>query len=196
VKPAEIELLRLIYRHLDIEALLTQNPTLTKADLDDFFRGLARKRQPSPETSTEPRQKAASGGAEKIFVYSDGASRGNPGAAGIGVVVTDPRGRVLLEEGEPIGRQTNNFAEYAAAIRGLERAVEMKAQDVTLRADSELLVRQVRGEYRVKNQALAPKHRDLLDLARRFRSFKAEYVPREQNSRADELAKAASHGRT
>ncbi len=194
MKPPEIELLRLIYQHLDMEALLQRNPSLAKKDIDEFFKSLAGKFQPEPLITHSP-AKSPHHAVDKVFVYSDGASRGNPGAAGIGVVITDSRGHVLFEEGEPIGRQTNNVAEYAAAIRGLQRAIEMKAQDVTLRADSELLVRQINGEYRVKNPALAAKHQELLDLCRRFPSFRAEYVPREQNSRADELAKNASHGR-
>lgn len=194
MKLSEIGLLRLLYKHLDIEGLLEQNPTLAKADINEFFKELARRSQTGAERATESSKKPMPRAAEKVIIYSDGASRGNPGQAGIGVAITDSRGHVLHEEGEPIGRQTNNFAEYAAAIRGLQRALEMRAQDVTLRADSELLVLQIKGEYRVKNQALAVKHRELRELAARFRSFRAEHIPREQNLRADDLAKAASHG--
>jgi len=204
VKLSEIELLRLIYKHLDLEALLKQNPSLTKAEIDEFFRelapavrdGLARRGGLARKSQAEsPPPRRPGRGAEKVIIYSDGASRGNPGEAGIGVVITDLRGRVLFEEGGPIGRQTNNVAEYAAAIRGLQRAIEMGAHDVTLRADSELLVHQINGRYRVKNPTLAVKLDELRNLARRLRAFRAEYVPREQNAQADALAKAASYGR-
>ena len=185
-----VGLLRLMYKHLDLPSLLKEDPSIGKSDVDELFREFA-----DFLTSRADDEPAPAGGPHRqVIVYSDGASRGNPGEAGVGVVITDARGRVIMEEGRPLGRQTNNFAEYAAAIRGLEDALRLGAKQVTLRADSELLIKQLSGEYRVRNAALQPLHAELIGLARRFVSFKAEHVPREMNARADDLAGRAARG--
>jgi len=121
-------------------------------------------------------------------VNCDGAARGNPGPAGAGAVVTDPDGAVLAEIAEGLGETTNNVAEYTAAIRGLEAAQRLGAQDVLLRSDSQLMVNQMTGRYRVKTAHLQPLHRQVRDLARTFRSVEYEHVPRDQNAAADALA--------
>ena len=123
-----------------------------------------------------------------MIVACDGAARGNPGPAGIGVQITDTRGRVLAEIAEGIGVATNNVAEYTAAIRGLERAAELKATDVLVRSDSRLLVEQLLGRYRVKNPTLQRLHIRVRSLAAGFRSVAFEHVPREENKQADRLA--------
>jgi len=124
-------------------------------------------------------------------LYCDGASRGNPGAASIGFVLVDGAGNEMVAHGETIGRQTNNVAEYTALLRGLETAFARGVRRVSVRMDSELVVRQLLGIYRVKNPGLAPLSVAVRQLAARFASFRIEHVPRRDNGRADALANAA-----
>jgi ribonuclease HI len=125
------------------------------------------------------------------IVYSDGASRGNPGPAAIGAVVIDPSGRVLHEISETLGLTTNNVAEYRALIAGLEAALALGARRVEVRMDSELIVRQAIGRYRVKNPGLMPYHQRLISLRPRFDEVIFRHVPRAMNSHADALANRA-----
>jgi len=123
----------------------------------------------------------------KVQVYTDGASRNNPGQAGIGIVIKC-QGKTLLQIGEYIGLATNNIAEYTAALRGLTEAVILGAKDVELYADSELMIKQIKGEYRVKNEGLQPLFCQLMALSRKFTHFKAIHIPRNNNREADDLA--------
>lgn len=125
-------------------------------------------------------------------LYADGASRGNPGPAAIGAVVYSPNEvEAVAEVSEAIGEATNNQAEYRAVIAGLERALSLGVADLVVRLDSLLIVRQVAGEYRVRNAALRPLHRRVVSLLGRFRTVAVEHVPRERNTVADSLANAA-----
>ncbi len=124
-------------------------------------------------------------------VWADGASRGNPGPAAIGAAVCDPSGREVHAVSRRIGRATNNEAEYRAAIAGLEAALALGARHVLLSMDSELIVRQLEFRYRVRNERLRPFFNRILELRRRFESFAVRHVPRDQNSRADQLANLA-----
>lgn len=128
---------------------------------------------------------------EQVRIFSDGASRGNPGPAGIGVVIVSPAGNSLAEVKEYLGVSTNNLAEYTALVRGLETALDLGARKVEIFSDSELLVRQVLGQYQVRSPILKPLHRQVLSLERRFAEFCIQHVPRSQNARADELANQA-----
>ena len=123
-----------------------------------------------------------------MIVACDGASRGNPGPAGAGAQITDPGGVVLAEVAEGLGEATNNVAEYTAVIRGLERALELGAASVLLRSDSQLLINQLTGRYRVKSPHLQPLHRRVRELAAEFGSIEFEHVRRERNTEADRLA--------
>ena len=123
-----------------------------------------------------------------MIVYADGAARGNPGPAGIGVVVTDDPGRALEEIAEGIGPATNNVAEYRAAIAGLEAAARREARSVVLRSDSRLLVEQLSGRFRVKSPPLVRLHEEARALMKRFDQVAFEHVPREMNREADRLA--------
>lgn len=125
------------------------------------------------------------------LVYSDGASRGNPGPASAGAVVIDPRGDVRAEISEPLGIQTNNYAEYLGLIRGLEAALELGARRVEVRMDSELLVKQALGQYRVKHPGLIPLSRAMNDLRSKFDGVTFKHVRREFNKHADALANRA-----
>ena len=123
-----------------------------------------------------------------LTVSCDGAARGNPGPAGIGVQITDVHGNVLGEIAEGLGETTNNVAEYTAAIEGLKRAAELGASEVLLRSDSQLLINQITGRYRVKTAHLVPLHREVLAQSKRFERVRFEHVPRERNTEADRLA--------
>ena len=130
-----------------------------------------------------------------MYANADGASRGNPGPAAFGAVVYDAADAELRALGGRIGRGTNNVAEYRGAIAAVEAALELGATELELRLDSELIVRQLEGRYRVKNAALKPLHAQLQRLLSRLDVVRVRHVPRGQNSRADELANAALDGR-
>lgn len=129
----------------------------------------------------------------KLRIYTDGGARGNPGPAGIGVVIENAdTGEVLEEHAQYLGETTNNQAEYRAVILGLTRAVEMGATQVTVIADSELLVRQATGEYKVKNPGLAQRFLELRNLETRLgHPVRYRHVTRDKNKRADLLANKA-----
>lgn len=127
-----------------------------------------------------------------VTIHCDGGARPNPGPAGAGVVVLDDAsGDVVAEISESLGVSTNNEAEYRALILGLERALALGARHVTVRADSELVVKQVLGAYAVKKPHLEPLHARVTALLARFEGHTITHVRREHNRRADELATAA-----
>jgi ribonuclease HI len=128
---------------------------------------------------------------ETWIVYTDGASRGNPGPASFGAVVIDPTGTVRHEISERLGMATNNVAEYRGLIAGLEAALALGARRVEVRMDSELLVRQAIGRYRVRNPGLIPLHNRVLALRRQFDEVVFRHIPRGENRRADALANQA-----
>jgi ribonuclease HI len=123
----------------------------------------------------------------KLVVNVDGGARGNPGPAAIAAVVATPDGDVLEQRGERIGRATNNVAEYQALLLGIERARELGADEVELIGDSELIVRQVKGEYKVKDAGLKPLHQKAQQALRDFDSWSIRHVRREDNEAADLL---------
>jgi ribonuclease HI len=135
-----------------------------------------------------------------LIVSCDGAARGNPGPAGAGAQLTTPDGEVVAEIAEGLGETTNNVAEYTAVIMGLERARELGGTDVLLRSDSQLLINQISGVYKVRTPHLQPLHRRVLQLAAGFERIRFEHVPRARNAEADRLANLgvdtwlASHG--
>jgi ribonuclease HI len=118
----------------------------------------------------------------------DGAARGNPGPAGAGVYVEAERDRPVLEFYEPLGKTTNNVAEYRALLLALERAEEAGADEVEIRSDSNLLVEQMRGNFKMRAEHLKPLLSEAVIRAKRFRSFTITHIPRENNTRADRLA--------
>jgi ribonuclease HI len=124
----------------------------------------------------------------RLIVFCDGAARGNPGPAGIGVVVVDEDGRTVAELAQGIGPATNNVAEYRAAVAGLRLAAERGARSVLLRSDSRLLIEQLSGRFRVKNPTLRRLHEGARALIKGFDQVTLEHVPRELNAEADRLA--------
>jgi ribonuclease HI len=126
-----------------------------------------------------------------LRLHVDGASRGNPGEAGFGIHVTAPDGREVASLFGYLGKATNNVAEYQALLHGLRFALARGAMSVEVFSDSELLVRQLEGRYRVKNAGLVPLHREAQSLLARFAKARVAHVPREKNCDADALANRA-----
>jgi ribonuclease HI len=127
----------------------------------------------------------------RVIVNVDGGARGNPGPAAIAAVISTPEGQVIEQRGERIGTATNNVAEYRALLLGLERARELGAREVELVGDSELVVRQVNGEYKVKHTDLKPLRDRVADALEHFDDWSIRHVRREDNAAADELVNAA-----
>ncbi|HST40976.1 MAG TPA: ribonuclease HI family protein [Conexibacter sp.] len=127
----------------------------------------------------------------RLVLHIDGGARGNPGPAAIGVVVSTPEGATVEQVAEAIGEATNNVAEYRALLRGLELARARGADEVELVGDSELVARQVSGEYRVRHPALRPLHAAALAALAGFDAWTIRTVPRAQNAAADALVNAA-----
>ncbi len=123
----------------------------------------------------------------ELTLFVDGASKGNPGHSGIGVRV-ESNGELLKEYCAYIGQTTNNTAEYRALLKGLEIASEFQADRVSVISDSELVVRQMNGQYRVKNASLLPLYQDAQNRTKHFDAFQIQHVPRSENKHADRLA--------
>jgi ribonuclease HI len=131
----------------------------------------------------------------RLVVNVDGGSRGNPGPAAIAAVVATPEGEVLEEDSVTIGPATNNVAEYRALLLGIERARALGSREVELVGDSELVVRQVRGEYRVKDAGLRKLHAQVCEALDGFERWSIRHVRREENARADALVNEALDAR-
>ncbi|MFL5924322.1 MAG: ribonuclease HI family protein [Gaiellaceae bacterium] len=127
----------------------------------------------------------------KAKLSTDGGARGNPGPAAFGYVLEAENGTVLDARGETIGVATNNVAEYSGLIAGLRKAVELGVEELEVVSDSELIVRQMTGEYKVKNEALLALKEEAEDLADRVRKVKFTSVRREHNELADKLVNEA-----
>jgi ribonuclease HI len=130
----------------------------------------------------------------RVTVNVDGGARGNPGPAAIGVVLRDGEGQVLEEVGERIGEATNNVAEYRALLRGIELAKAHDVGELELIGDSELVVRQVEGRYKVKNAGMKELYDEALRALRGFDSWSIRHVRRTENADADRLVNEALDG--
>ncbi len=126
-----------------------------------------------------------------MSLFTDGCARGNPGPAGCGVIILDADGRTILEKARYLGKATNNVAEYTALIDGLREAVDLGAREVAVRTDSELVVRQMKGEYKVKDVKLKELFAEAQRLTRSFAVVDVAHVVRENNREADRLANRA-----
>jgi ribonuclease HI len=127
----------------------------------------------------------------RYIVHTDGAARGNPGPAAIGVVIEDQEGRTVYEASRALGVRTNNEAEYLALITALEYLKDVRPAEVEFRLDSELVVKQIGGQYKVKEPRLQALHGQVIMLLNAVKKFKFRHVRREDNARADELANEA-----
>lgn len=128
---------------------------------------------------------------ERLTIYVDGASRGNPGKAGVGVIVYDDRKNILKEIKQYLGKTTNNVAEYIALIYGLQEGLIQQSKYLTVYMDSELVVKQMKGDYRIKNELLKLFSRQVEHLREGFEEVKIKYIEREKNREADRLANQA-----
>ena len=126
-----------------------------------------------------------------MVIFTDGASRGNPGPAAIGATIKDMQGRLITSISQPIGRATNNQAEYRAIIAALEQAIKLGANQVDIRSDSELVSRQINGQYRVKTASLRPLYLKVKQQPSQLKGFTINHIPRQQNREADRLANIA-----
>jgi len=176
-------------------------PGLTEDQLVDLLRAFLPQKSISNEAEDKkncgqrlepvPNVVPASGVGKKAILYTDGASRGNPGLAGAGFLVLDEND-ALLDEGRTfLGERTNNEAEYDALIAGLKLARGLGCLEVEVRADSQLMVRQLTGQYRVKNKRLIPLVLEVKKVAAAFGRVSYHHVPRAENARADKLANQA-----
>jgi phosphoribosylglycinamide formyltransferase-1 len=127
----------------------------------------------------------------ELIAYTDGASRGNPGPSAAGFILKDSNGTQLQAKAFFIGRNTNNVAEYTGVVKALEAAIEIRAERIIVFSDSELLVKQINGEYKVKSDQIRPLFRQALELLGRFDNWKVQYVCREKNKEADKLVNQA-----
>ena len=127
----------------------------------------------------------------RLVIYIDGASKGNPGRAGAGVWITDGEGRKVSEVSRYLGHKTNNQAEYWAFLLALREAGRLRGEHIQIFTDSELVERQIKGVYRVKDLGLRALHERVLQDLKTFSSFEIESIPREENKEADRLANQA-----
>jgi len=128
---------------------------------------------------------------KRLIIYTDGASSGNPGQASIGAVVQDGQGKAVTRISRRIGHATNNQAEYRAIIAALEEAARLGAEEVEIRSDSELVVKQLNGRYRVKKATLRPLYQKVVQLIGPLEAFTITHILRTQNREADRLAHRA-----
>jgi ribonuclease HI len=127
----------------------------------------------------------------KVIIYTDGAARGNPGPSAIGAIVKDEKGNLITHISRRIGITTNNQAEYQAIIAALEKAISLGARHVELKTDSELVTKQINGQYKVKKAVLRALYQKVIQLIGSLEGFTIAYIPREQNTEADNLANRA-----
>ncbi|MDD3778419.1 MAG: ribonuclease HI family protein [Patescibacteria group bacterium] len=128
---------------------------------------------------------------ESAKIFSDGGARGNPGPAGIGAIIYDAKGKVLAEIAEYLGKTTNNQAEYRALIAALNKAKNLKLKVVDCYLDSELVVKQLNRQYKVKNKELSPLFLEVYNISLSFKKITFNHIKREQNKEADRLANEA-----
>ena len=128
---------------------------------------------------------------KRLLICADGASLGNPGQAAIGATIKDEQGRLITSISQRIGKTTNNQAEYRALIAALKEAIRLGAKEVDISLDSQLVVRQINGEYRVKKAALKPLYQQVRQMLSLLEGFTITHIPRQQNREADNLANIA-----
>ena len=128
---------------------------------------------------------------ESVAVWADGASRGNPGPAAIGAVIKDEQGKLVTRISQRIGITTNNQAEYRAIIAALQEAIRLGAKQVRISLDSQLVVRQISAQYRVRKAELKPLHQQVTQLLSRLEAFTITHIPHQQNTEAHHLANMA-----
>jgi len=185
------DMLVLIHRSVDIEKLKKLDKTITKKRVDKLFQNFKSYVKKDDLSISEKREKDVSGihkGSELLIVNVDGASKGNPGEAGVGVAIFDKDLNLLKEACEYIGVATNNIAEYKALIFGIKLSMGLNAKNILFKSDSELLVKQIKGEYRVKSTQLMYLFTEVQNLLKKLSKWEIMHVSREENKEADLLA--------
>ncbi|MEK6759836.1 MAG: ribonuclease HI family protein [Deltaproteobacteria bacterium] len=178
---------------LDIQQTI-ENLRITEADARAVIKFLLKERPPhvSGEVKSTAKAKAEAGTSTgRHELYVDGASRGNPGPAGAGALIKDPSAKVLRRLKKFLGRTTNNVAEYSALVLGLEAARAMGVERLNVFADSELMVKQLNGVYKVKSEDLRPLFEKASVLSKGFKEFSIRHIYREKNAAADALSNEA-----
>ena len=182
----------LIFKYLDTERLMRENPSVTMEMVEKYFQEIVWAKQGNASAGIRLPHHDASGHKQndihELIIHTDGASRGNPGKSGIGVAIFDKGHRLIEEACKFTGESTNNVAEYKAMILAAQLAITYNARKVTFKADSELLVRQLNGYYRVKSQNILPLYQELKALLEKIPDWKIQHVRREENECADNLA--------
>jgi ribonuclease HI len=175
---------------------------VTAAEAESLFQELApalralRSEVPGKKKQTEKKKRpAAVGSLENAVAYSDGGSRGNPGEAACAVILFDNSGSELLRRAKRLGKATNNQAEYEGVIYALELAGQLGTKKLEIKSDSELVVRQLEGTYKVKNLGLKPYYARANSLVDDFRSVSVTHIPRKENKLADKLVNACLDGK-
>lgn len=171
---SDYELLRIIYKNVALDKLFRQYPGISKERIDGLFKKLAQFLRP-----------------QTLVIHVDGASRGNPGKAGIGVLIMDEEGKVLEEVSRYIGETTNNVAEYQALLLALDKAKSYSPFEVVIKTDSELMAKQLNSTYKVKSRRILPLFKEVKGKISEFPRFSVQLISREENKRADVLANNA-----
>jgi len=185
------ELLALVHKSIDMEKLKEQDRSITKKRVDTLFQNLkdhVKKDDPAISEKEIAGTSSIKKEADLIVVNVDGASKGNPGESGIGVAIFDKDSNLINEACDYLGVATNNIAEYKALILGIKLSTKYNAKRVLFKADSELMVKQIKGEYRVKNAQLKLLFTEAQSLLKKLPNWKIMHVPREENKEADLLA--------
>lgn len=185
------QILRRLADHLDDDTLRTLFPGQHPRGIRRMLVGSPREGHAAAECSTsehEPKAVAQPARTGRCRLFTDGASRGNPGKAGAGAVLLTEQGEELAARAVFLGTCTNNVAEYKALLIGLEEARRQGCTELAIHLDSELIVRQVQGRYKVKNEALLPLFQHVREQLAQFKTWSIAHVPRAENARADQLA--------
>jgi len=174
-----VEFFRLLWDEIAVDSLLEKHPFLSKEEIQAHFACVFDKCRDIDTKS------------DFYELYTDGASKGNPGHSGIGYVIKKD-GFLIEEQSKYIGVATNNIAEYTALIEGLTRLEQLGVKNVKVYSDSELMVKQIKGEYSIKNNKLKTLSNRIKSLAKHFNHFSIEHIPRSKNAEADKLSKQGS----
>ena len=201
-RPTPAEVLRYLAAEEPLQKTRERFPSLREEELRSLLHAVAdaarseeerrlgrRPAQPPPPAHARPVE--GGGMHRRLRVHSDGAARGNPGPARARAVLSTPAGAILERLGKYLGAQTNNHAEYMGLIVGLRRAIELGAREVDVFADSELMIRQLEGRYKVKAEHLKPLYEEARALLARFDRVRLAHVRRELNAEADEMSNRA-----
>ncbi len=174
-----VEFFKLLLDEISIDSLIEKHPFLTEDEIRSHFDCVFKRCENDAKDNA------------LYELYTDGASKGNPGHAGIGFVIKKD-GYTIQEQSKYIGITTNNVAEYTALLEGLKRIKTLGINKVKVFSDSELMVKQINGDYSIKNNVLQKLYNQVMSITKGLKSFSVEHIPRSQNIEADRLSKKGS----